>query len=99
MKQELLTIHPNVSEDYVVCSDTVGSISTASPLGGMVLISGTGSNAFLKNPNGATRNCGGWGHVLGDEGSGSFNFIIIGKFILNVHLLLFYSMVDFTSCS
>lgn len=70
MKEELLESHPNVSESYVVCSDTVGSVSTATPLGGLVLISGTGSNAFLKNPDGTTRNCGGWGHVLGDEGSG-----------------------------
>lgn len=68
MENELKTSHPNVAESYVVVSDTVGSILTASNLGGLVLISGTGSNAFLRNPSGTQAQCGGWGHMLGDEG-------------------------------
>lgn len=64
------TNHPYVAENYVVCSDTIGSVFTASPLGGFVLIAGTGSNALLSNPDGKTYNCGGWGNMLGDEGSG-----------------------------
>lgn len=48
MRQEF----PELSENYVVCSDTLGSILTVSNLGGLVVIAGTGSNALLRNPDG-----------------------------------------------
>lgn len=69
LEQEIRKSFPDVAETFVVCSDTAGSIATASNIGGLVLISGTGSNAFLKNPDGSSHNSGGWGYVLGDEGS------------------------------
>lgn len=70
LEKELLGKFPDLSESVYVCSDTIGSLLTASPLGGMVLIAGTGSNALLRNPDGATYGCGGWGNFLADESSG-----------------------------
>jgi N-acetylglucosamine kinase-like BadF-type ATPase len=37
---------------------------------GAVLISGTGSVALGRNSKGETCRCGGWGYLIGDEGSG-----------------------------
>lgn len=70
LEDELRDKHPNISESYYICSDTVGSVFTTSSLGGLVLIAGTGSNALLSNPDGKTFSCGGWGNFLADEGSG-----------------------------
>lgn len=66
--------YPTASNDYTVGSDTLGSLRTGLSKGGVVLISGTGSNALLINPDGKTYGCGGWGHMIGDEGSGKFFF-------------------------
>lgn len=52
LQQEISKEFPDLAENYVVSSDTVGSILTVSKLGGMVVIAGTGSNAFLRNPQG-----------------------------------------------
>ncbi|KAL6445832.1 hypothetical protein ACFW04_000920 [Cataglyphis niger] len=64
----LLQKYPNSAKDYVVSSDTLGSLRTGLQSGGIVLIAGTGSNALLLNPDGVTHGCGGWGHMMGDEG-------------------------------
>lgn len=60
---------PGLMQKVTVTSDTIGSLLTVSPQGGLVLIAGTGSNSLLLNPDGTTARCGGWGHLLGDEGS------------------------------
>lgn len=64
--------YPNASKDYVVGSDTMGSLRTGTNSGGMVLIAGTGSNAVLGNSDGSTHGCGGWGYMMGDEGGGEY---------------------------
>ncbi|CAK1541164.1 unnamed protein product [Leptosia nina] len=59
----------NSAKAIYVATDTAGSLFTGAPNGGMVLIAGTGSNALLRTPDGQQFGCGGWGYLLGDEGS------------------------------
>ncbi|XP_014241889.1 N-acetyl-D-glucosamine kinase [Cimex lectularius] len=61
--------YPGLCDQYVLCSDTMGPLATVKEGGGVVLIAGTGSNALVINPDGTQFSCGGWGYMLGDEGS------------------------------
>jgi glucosamine kinase len=57
--------------DWLVVNDVVGAWATATGAGpGVAAISGTGSNVFGVGSDGRTWKAGGWGHLLGDEGSG-----------------------------
>lgn len=59
------------SDAWIVVNDVVGAWATATGAGpGVAAISGTGSNVFGVGEGGRSWRSGGWGHVLGDEGSG-----------------------------
>jgi glucosamine kinase len=58
-------------EDWIVVNDVVAAWATATRARpGVGAISGTGSNVFGVGPDGRAWRAGGWGHMLGDEGSG-----------------------------
>lgn len=71
----------DLAADVVVHSDFGIALDDAFGDGpGVLLISGTGSAAFGRSPAGTTARCGGWGPVIGDEGSGTW----IGRRALSV---------------
>ena len=58
-------------DSWVVVNDVVGAWAAATGARpGVGAISGTGSNVFGVGLDGRAWRAGGWGHVLGDEGSG-----------------------------
>ena len=72
-------LHDTRSDHWIVVNDVVGAWATATGAQpGVGAISGTGSNIFgVGRPHGPeeawvgrTWRAGGWGHLLGDEGSG-----------------------------
>ncbi|VEN53300.1 unnamed protein product [Callosobruchus maculatus] len=69
LHDRLTSDYPQLAEQIVIGSDTDGSVAATSNKGGVVCIAGTGSNTLLINPDGSRAQCGGWGHLLGDEGA------------------------------
>ncbi|HEY2719608.1 MAG TPA: BadF/BadG/BcrA/BcrD ATPase family protein [Solirubrobacteraceae bacterium] len=64
-------VHAAQGEDWIVVNDVVGAWAIATGAQpGIGAISGTGSNVFGVGPDGRSWRVGGWGHLLGDEGSG-----------------------------
>lgn len=87
LREGFMKRYPKLSHNYYICSDTIGAIATASDKGGLVIITGTGSNSFLLNPDGSTARCGGWGYLLGDEGSGKAIFYASLREIYCTHFI------------
>ncbi len=70
-----------IADEVVILTDFTVAIDDAFGDGpGVLLIAGTGSSAFGRGPAGNTARCGGWGPVIGDEGSGGW----IGRRALSV---------------
>lgn len=64
-------VHATAPPSWIVVNDVVGAWATATGAApGLAVISGTGSNVFGVGADGRCWRAGGWGHVLGDEGSG-----------------------------
>lgn len=63
----------NVVEQFTIDTDAMAALAGAFAGGpGIILISGTGAICFGKAEDGSVVRCGGWGYLLGDEGSGFF---------------------------
>jgi N-acetylglucosamine kinase-like BadF-type ATPase len=54
----------------VVNDALIALVAGAGDAPGIVIIAGTGSIAYGTSPAGVAARAGGWGHILGDEGSG-----------------------------
>lgn len=60
-----------LAEKVDVGGDTPLLLAAGTPKGwGVAVVAGTGSMAFARAPDGRTARSGGWGYILGDEGSG-----------------------------
>ncbi|HJN89156.1 MAG TPA: N-acetylmuramic acid 6-phosphate etherase [Verrucomicrobiota bacterium] len=58
-------VHATNDLETALAADTRRTSATR-----VLLLSGTGSCCFGQTPDGATAKLGGWGHILGDKGSG-----------------------------
>jgi N-acetylglucosamine kinase-like BadF-type ATPase len=55
----------------LVVNDALVALEAGAPASpGIVIICGTGSIAYGRNAHGVAARSGGWGHIIGDEGSG-----------------------------
>jgi N-acetylmuramic acid 6-phosphate etherase len=60
-----------LAQQVAVVPDVLPVLAAGTPdCCGVALICGTGSSAFARAADGRTTLCGGWGYLLGDEGSG-----------------------------
>lgn len=60
-----------LAAELSVANDATLLLAAGTPDGwGLAVVCGTGSIAFARSPDGRDGRCGGWGYLLGDEGSG-----------------------------
>jgi N-acetylglucosamine kinase-like BadF-type ATPase len=60
-----------LADQVAIVSDVLPVLAAGTPAcQGVALIAGTGSVAFARAADGRSTLCGGWGYLLGDEGSG-----------------------------
>jgi glucosamine kinase len=70
-----------LADEIVVHADATVALDDAFGDGpGILLVAGTGSIAYGRSPAGNFARCGGWGSVIGDEGSGAW----IGRRALSI---------------
>ena len=70
-----------LAEEIVVHTDGTVALDDAFGDGpGVLLVAGTGSICLARGPTGSLYRCGGWGPVIGDEGSGAW----IGRRALSI---------------
>ena len=68
--RELLARVAPAGARLLVTHDAIAALYAGNPAGcGVVLIAGTGSIAYGRNEEGDEDRAGGWGHLIGDEGS------------------------------
>jgi len=59
-----------LADNVLVANDATLLLAAGTADGwGLAVIAGTGSIAFVKTPTGELGRCGGWGYLIGDEGS------------------------------
>ena len=59
-----------LADKVLVANDATLLLAAGTPAGwGLAVIAGTGSIAFVKSEAGELGRCGGWGYLIGDEGS------------------------------
>jgi N-acetylglucosamine kinase-like BadF-type ATPase len=69
-REQLQSLIQPVARDIRLTNDAELIFSALAGGIGVVLIAGTGSIALGHDASGATARAGGWGHLMGDEGSG-----------------------------
>jgi N-acetylglucosamine kinase len=74
MEEELYSRKAPECGKYIVCDDMKACSFCSPNPGGIVIIAGTGQNSMFYAPDGSdfVHKAGGWGHLIGDEGSGYF---------------------------